>query len=156
MKEDRYTTCTKVSSIYNRPKISQVSRSDQSTDIFYIPDPTLMFVGVPFYTATFSLFDFQAIAVAAVVSGQATLPSTSEMRREYLLRVEQKGFDRHFHSLKGQEESYVAELLLWINKQIQYAGKNPIAGYSQVWHDAKSEQVRLFEVFCHHWNIELI
>jgi hypothetical protein len=25
-------------------------------DIFYIPDPTLVFVGVPYYTATFTLF----------------------------------------------------------------------------------------------------
>lgn len=27
-------------------------------DIFYIPDPTLAFVGVPYYTATFTLFEF--------------------------------------------------------------------------------------------------
>ena len=33
-------------------------------DIFYIPDPTLAFIGVPYHVATFSLFDFQAVALA--------------------------------------------------------------------------------------------
>lgn len=53
-------------------------------DIFYIPDPTLAFTGIPFYTATFSLFEFQAITIAAVFSGQAEIPSTDEMRRSTL------------------------------------------------------------------------
>lgn len=30
-------------------------------DIWYIPDPTLSFIGVPFHVATFSLFEFQAM-----------------------------------------------------------------------------------------------
>lgn len=29
-------------------------------DIFYIPDPTLAFIGVPYHVATFSTFEFQA------------------------------------------------------------------------------------------------
>ncbi|KAG9758781.1 hypothetical protein KCU73_g3723, partial [Aureobasidium melanogenum] len=33
-------------------------------DIFYIPDPTLAFIGVPYHVATFSLYEFQAMAVA--------------------------------------------------------------------------------------------
>ena len=56
-------------------------------DIFYIPDPTLAFVGIPFYTATFSLFEFQAIAVTAFLSGVAQLPSTASLRTEYENRV---------------------------------------------------------------------
>ncbi|KAK3077503.1 hypothetical protein LTS18_010070, partial [Coniosporium uncinatum] len=39
-------------------------------DIFYIPDPTSIFVGVPYYSTTFTLFDFQAMAVAAFLSGK--------------------------------------------------------------------------------------
>jgi ACS family pantothenate transporter-like MFS transporter len=37
--------------------------------IFYIPDPTLAFVGLRFYTFTHSVFDLQAITVAHVLSG---------------------------------------------------------------------------------------
>jgi lysine/ornithine N-monooxygenase len=52
-------------------------------DIFYIPDPTLAFVGIPFYSATFTLFEFQAIAVVKVFSGQVSLPTEEEQRQEY-------------------------------------------------------------------------
>jgi hypothetical protein len=38
-------------------------------DIFYIPDPTLAFIGAPYHTATFSLFEFQAMALARVYAG---------------------------------------------------------------------------------------
>lgn len=50
-------------------------------DIFYIPDPTLIFIGVPFFTATFTLFEFQAMAAAKVLSGKAILPSTRDCVR---------------------------------------------------------------------------
>lgn len=56
-------------------------------DIFYIPDPTLAFIGVPYYTATFSCFDFQAQALAYIFSGRARLPATQVMREEYQNRI---------------------------------------------------------------------
>jgi len=86
-------------------------------DIFYIPDPSLAFVGVPYHTATFSLFEFQAIAVAAVFSGQAMLPDMSDIRKEYRERLAKKGAGRSFHSLKGtgEEIAYVNDLARWIN-----------------------------------------
>ncbi|KAK4167644.1 hypothetical protein QBC43DRAFT_362465 [Cladorrhinum sp. PSN259] len=70
-------------------------------DIFYIPDPSLAFVGVPYHVSTFSLFDFQAQAVARVFGRTAgtTLPSRQEMRAEYEKRVAEKGLGRGFHSL---------------------------------------------------------
>lgn len=40
-------------------------------DMFYIPDPTLVFVGVPYHVSTFSLFDFQAEVAARVLAGWA-------------------------------------------------------------------------------------
>ncbi|KAL2182061.1 uncharacterized protein P884DRAFT_274495 [Thermothelomyces heterothallicus CBS 202.75] len=84
-------------------------------DIFYINDPTLAFVGVPYHVATFSLFDFQAQAVARVFAGKARLPSREEMRREYQKRVEEKGLGRGFHSLhaRGHELEYVQGLVDW-------------------------------------------
>ncbi|KAH0041952.1 FAD/NAD(P)-binding domain-containing protein, partial [Aureobasidium melanogenum] len=73
-------------------------------DIFYIPDPTLAFIGVPYHVATFSLFEFQAMAVAEVFAGSADLPEEEEMREEYKERVERKGVGRKLHSLKDDEE----------------------------------------------------
>lgn len=86
-------------------------------DIFYMPRPTLGFVGVPYYTATFALFDFQAQLVARVLSGSAKLPSTEEMREEYDARVRAKGSGRLMHSLRGdgEETGYVASLVQWAN-----------------------------------------
>lgn len=102
-------------------------------DIFYIPDPTLVFVGVPFYTATFTLFEFQAVVVAAVFSGRAWLPKEDEMREEYRTRVLNKGYGRAFHSLREQQVEYVGELLTWINGQAEVTGAEKVEGYSERW-----------------------
>jgi hypothetical protein len=99
-----------------------------------------MFVGVPFFTATFTLFEYQAIAIAAFVSGSAKLPSSREMRDEYSTRVSEKGYGKHFHSLRNREEFYVQELLNWINTGIVAQGLAPIQGHSEGWIQAKQEQ----------------
>jgi hypothetical protein len=102
-------------------------------DIFYIPDPTLAFVGVPYYVATFTLFEFQAIAVAAVFSGRAWLSEKEEMRREYRERVERKGVGRSFHSLLGEEALYVRELVEWVNGNAEVTGGEKVEGHSEKW-----------------------
>ncbi|KAI1625639.1 FAD dependent oxidoreductase [Exophiala viscosa] len=109
-------------------------------DIFYILDPTLAFTGVPFYTATFSLFEFQAIAIAAVFSGQAAIPSQAEMRAEYDQKVKEKGHGKPFHTLIGEDVRYAAELMEWVNK-----GRDPsekkVDGYSKEWIDSRDKFV---------------
>jgi hypothetical protein len=115
-------------------------------DIFYIPDPTLAFVGIPFYTATFSLFEFQAIAVAAFLSGDVKLPSTESLREEYVNRLEEKGYGRSFHSLKDQEQPYVKKLLGWVNTGRVEKGLSPIEGHTEAWiqeRAALSERMKL-------------
>ncbi|KAL2848597.1 major facilitator superfamily domain-containing protein [Aspergillus pseudodeflectus] len=109
-------------------------------DIFYIPDPTLAFVGVPFYTATFTLFEFQAIVVANVLSGIAGLPAESAMRQEYTERVARKGVGKRFHSLKDIEEAYVDDLLDWVNGFRAERGLAKIQGHTATWHQAKEAQ----------------
>ncbi|KZM28708.1 uncharacterized protein EKO05_0009918 [Ascochyta rabiei] len=111
-------------------------------DIFYIPDPSLAFVGVPFFTATFTLFEFQAMVVAHVFAGDARLPSTADMRAEYVQRVEKKGLGKSFHSLREGEEEYVAELVGWMNRELAARGKGQLAGHTQQWRDAKEEQMQ--------------
>ncbi|KAK2778780.1 hypothetical protein FQN53_001637 [Emmonsiellopsis sp. PD_33] len=102
-------------------------------DIFYIPDPSLAFIGAPYFTATFTLFEFQAIAVAAVLSGRANLPSLKSMRDEYRERVKAKGFGRGFHSLRDGEVEYVNDLIGWINVDSARHGYPPVEGHSALW-----------------------
>jgi ACS family pantothenate transporter-like MFS transporter len=108
-------------------------------DIFYIPDPSLLFVGVPYFTATFTLFEFQALVVAQVLSGRADLPDAEAMREEYKERVLQKGFGKPFHSLRGVEVGYVNELLSWVNEQGSARGAQRIEGHTEKWHEARAE-----------------
>ncbi|KAL3433094.1 major facilitator superfamily domain-containing protein [Aspergillus tetrazonus] len=116
-------------------------------DIFYIPDPTLAFIGVPFYTATFTLFEFQAITAANVFSGIADLPSKQEMRAEYKEKLKRKGHGKRFHSLKDVEEDYVDDLLEWINRPRVRMGLTPIEGHTERWHEAKEAQRERLKVF---------
>ncbi|KAL4950731.1 major facilitator superfamily domain-containing protein [Aspergillus filifer] len=109
-------------------------------DIFYIPDPTLAFVGVPFYTATFTLFEFQAIVVANVFGGFASLPSREDMRGEYREKVRSKGVGKRFHSLKDVEEEYVKDLLGWVNAHRNEQGLESIEGHTATWQEAKEAQ----------------
>ncbi|KAL6704424.1 hypothetical protein ACN47E_008276 [Coniothyrium glycines] len=110
-------------------------------DIFYIPDPSLAFVGVPFFTATFSLFDFQAQVVAKVLAGQVRLPARDAMRAEYVERVRRKGVGKAFHSLRDQEHEYVDELLEWVNADLVESGAARVSGHTETWHRAREEQV---------------
>ncbi|KAJ5336188.1 Dimethylaniline monooxygenase [Penicillium brevicompactum] len=115
-------------------------------DIFWIPDPTLAFVGIPFYTATFSLFEFQAIAVTAFLSGVAKLPSIDCLREEYKIRQKEKGYGRSFHSLKDQEQPYVKEVLEWVNAGRAEKGLPLIEGHTKAWiqeRTALGERLRL-------------
>ncbi|PYI23927.1 pantothenate transporter [Aspergillus violaceofuscus CBS 115571] len=109
-------------------------------DIFYIPDPTLAFVGVPYYTATFTLFEFQAIVVANVFAGIAQVPSEGDMREEYAEKIRTKGSGKTFHSLKDVEEVYVDDLMGWINGYREQRGLPAIDGHTETWHAAKAIQ----------------
>ncbi|MCJ1419398.1 hypothetical protein MMC32_005753 [Xylographa parallela] len=111
-------------------------------DIFYIPDPTLAFVGVPYYSATFTLFEFQAIAVAAAYSRRAQLPSEDAMRREYEQRVRRKGYGRGFHSLKEEEVAYVRDLLGWVNRDAARRGLPLVEGHTEAWLAARKERTQ--------------
>lgn len=102
-------------------------------DIFYIDDPTLAFVGVPYHVATFSLFDFQAQALARVFAGRAKLPAQEDMRKEYEQRVQSKGRGRFFHSLvtPGHEIAYVKDLADWVNRYVPETGGEPMPTHSE-------------------------
>ena len=109
-------------------------------DIFYIPNPSLAIFGAPYHIATFSLFEFQAQAVARVFAGKAKLAPPRAMRDEYNLRVARKGLGREFHSLRGQgeEQAYVADLVTFMNEDAIAFGVEQIAGHTEKWHEANA------------------
>lgn len=104
-------------------------------DIFYIEDPSLAFIGVPYYTATFSLFDFQAQALARVLSGKTRLPSREAMREDYEKRVASTGRGRGFHSLAvdGAEPAYIKDLFAWANSSLVDDAIEPLKGHTEQW-----------------------
>jgi ACS family pantothenate transporter-like MFS transporter len=106
-------------------------------DIFYIPDPSLIFIGVPYFTATFTLFEFQAMVAAKVVAGKVKLPSEKVMRTEYEDRIALKGYGKTFHSLREKEVEYVNELVEFVNPQLD----TQLLGHTDVWHGARAELV---------------
>ncbi|PKY01124.1 FAD/NAD(P)-binding domain-containing protein [Aspergillus campestris IBT 28561] len=117
-------------------------------DIFYIQDPTLAFVGIPYYTATFTLFEFQAMAVAAVYSGIASLPTTRTMRTEYLAKLKRLGAGKQFHSLKDVEDVYVRELVEWVNNGRSAFRLPLIQGHTRHWFQAQKaykEHVKILQ-----------
>ncbi|CAG7561988.1 unnamed protein product [Fusarium equiseti] len=120
-------------------------------DIFYTEDPSLSFVGVPYHNVTFSLFDFQAQALARALTGKARLPSRDSMRQEYDERVAKKGRGRKFHSLAGdgEEIQYVKDLLDWANLTLVDDEIEPLIGHSQEWldkHNDYKEKKKLLRV----------
>ncbi|PVI00294.1 dimethylaniline monooxygenase [Periconia macrospinosa] len=113
-------------------------------DIFYIPDPSLVFIGVPYFTATFTLFEFQAMIAAKVVAGKVKLPREDEMRSEYAEKVAAKGLGKGFHSLRGEEEAYVDGLVAWANRDLERGGwgvEERLRGHTEGWREAKVELV---------------
>ncbi|KAI8336498.1 hypothetical protein BD560DRAFT_378140 [Blakeslea trispora] len=111
-------------------------------DIFYIPNPTLSFVGIPFHIATFSLFEFQSYAIARVYSGTADLPAEESMRSEWANRESIKGSGREFHALGADLEiSYINDILRWINQDGQVHQKQLIKGHDEEWMYIKSQNL---------------
>ncbi|OTA99903.1 hypothetical protein M426DRAFT_27039 [Hypoxylon sp. CI-4A] len=102
-------------------------------DVFYIPDPTLVFVGVSHLVSTFSLFDFQAQVASKVLAGQASLPSTAAMKQEHRERKARFQPPDRFHSLFAVEDAYIDQVLDWINGDLKKRGFKPLPGMDDEW-----------------------
>ncbi|SPO07543.1 related to monooxygenase [Cephalotrichum gorgonifer] len=103
-------------------------------DLFYIPDPTLAFVGVLYNTSTFSLFDFQARVLARIFKGEATLPSRDEMHRLHRARKAKHKPGEKFHSLSLQDVAYAEEILESVNRDLEKAGLPTMTAFDEKWH----------------------
>lgn len=105
-------------------------------DIFYIPDPTLSFVGVPYYTSTFSMFDFQAEVVARVYAGLAVIPSEEAMRKEFEARKAKGDKGKAFHSLIQNQVGYMDDILAWVNNGVEKRAVEKMTGVDEDWYQA--------------------
>lgn len=102
-------------------------------------DPTLTFVGVPYYTSTFSMFEFQAEVVARVYAGLASLPPEEAMRAEYAARKAKGDKGKAFHSLIQNQVPYMEEILAWVNKGVGERGIEPMKGVDESWYKGYEE-----------------
>ncbi|KAH8163563.1 hypothetical protein CIB48_g4691 [Xylaria polymorpha] len=102
-------------------------------DIFYIPDPTLVFIGVSQLVSTFSLFDFQARVMAKVLGGHVRLPTESAMKAEQKERKARFQPGDRFHALLLGEQAYIGEVLSWVNADLTKVGLAPMEGMDAKW-----------------------
>ncbi|EJT99010.1 FAD/NADP-binding domain-containing protein [Dacryopinax primogenitus] len=107
-------------------------------DVFYIPQPTLAFLGLSINTATFSFFEFQGLAITRVWQGWARLPDERGRRKEYERLVEAKGGGRFMHLMGHENEvAYVRETVDWLNADGARVGAPLIEGHSERWLEVK-------------------
>ncbi|KAK4686806.1 hypothetical protein P7C73_g3316, partial [Tremellales sp. Uapishka_1] len=100
-------------------------------DVFYIPDPTLTFLGLSINTPTFSFFEFQSIAITRVFQRHARLPGLEERKREYIDRLTERGGIKWVHLLGARHPEYVRETVEWLNDEAKHFGAQPVKGYNQ-------------------------
>ena len=82
--------------------------------IFYIPGPTLAFVGVPSKILPFRTCEGQAAVIARTWSGRISLPLEDEMNKWEYARIAERGNGRRFHEMRTLEDlDYHNALLDW-------------------------------------------
>ena len=82
--------------------------------MFYIPHPTICFIGVPLTVSPLPFMNQQCAYAASVISGKKRLPTASEMladtRREALQRTARGDPERYFHKFGEQQFEYLDEI----------------------------------------------
>ncbi|KAL9591998.1 MAG: hypothetical protein Q9179_007160 [Wetmoreana sp. 5 TL-2023] len=82
--------------------------------LFYIPHPSLAFVGLPSKIIPFRTYEGQAAIATRVWSGRLELPSKSDMEDWEAARVADRGGGKKYHELSKLEDfRYHNELMDW-------------------------------------------
>jgi hypothetical protein len=104
-------------------------------DVFYVPDPTLAFLGLSVNTSAFSFFEYQSLSVARVWGGTARLPSEALRREAYAELVRERGSEGKFTHFMGKENErkYVREAVAWLNADAKWSGAPPVEGHTEAW-----------------------
>ena len=91
--------------------------------IFYTPNPTLGFVGVPSKILPFPTCEAQAAVIARVWSDRLPLPPRSDMEAWEADRMRQKGSGKKFHELTVPEDlDYLNNLVDWAEQASEREG----------------------------------
>lgn len=85
--------------------------------IFYTPNPTLAFVGVPSKILPFPTFEAQAAIIARVWNGRLSLPPSAKLEAWEAERIRARGSGKKFHELTVPEDlDYLNDLVDWANQ----------------------------------------
>ncbi len=85
--------------------------------IFYIPSPSLTFIGLPSKIVPFRTFEAQAAVIARVWAGRLSLPPEGEMREWESGLVRERGGGRAFHVLPSPTDFEYHDFL------VEWAGR---------------------------------
>ncbi|KFA69039.1 hypothetical protein S40285_05452 [Stachybotrys chlorohalonatus IBT 40285] len=105
-------------------------------DIFYIPDPSLAFIGVSQNASTFSLYDFQGQVLALVWAGRARLPPSEAMREEQRWRKSHQLPGTLLNSIFLLDDFVIRRLLDWVNHDLTKDGSDALSGPDPEWWSA--------------------
>lgn len=103
--------------------------------IFYIPDPTLAFIGVTHFASTFSLYDFQAQVLGSVFAGRVRLPSKTAIEVEQKRRKSRLLPGTFLNSIFLLDDFVIHRLLEWVNRDLVAGGLEPLQGPDPKWWD---------------------
>ena len=95
--------------------------------VWYIPESTLVFVGLPYKIIPFRTVEGQSAVVARVWSGRLSLPSDWEMRKWEESRIVECGIGKSFHVLPVPTDlDYYNEMIEWASQaRGEICGKLP-------------------------------
>lgn len=103
-------------------------------DVFYVPDPTLTFLGLSVNTSAFSFFEYQSLSIVRVYTGTARLPDEAGRRAAYKALVAQTGEGKFSHLMnKDNERKYVRETVEWLNRDAEWSGADKVEGHTPEW-----------------------
>ena len=95
--------------------------------LFYIDDPTIVFIGLPSKIIPFRTVEGQGAVVARVWANRLELPSTLEMKRWEEDAIAERGGGRRFHVLTFPEDfEYHNKLVDWATRATGRGGKLPM------------------------------
>ena len=108
----------------SEPVVSDGSRARSLYEhIFYIPLPTLAFVGTLQRIVPFPVSEGQGAIIARVWSGRLTLPSAEKMREWEAKLIEERGDGKNFTMLHFPlDSSYINKLHAWSKLALPRAG----------------------------------
>ncbi|EXJ78573.1 hypothetical protein A1O1_08974 [Capronia coronata CBS 617.96] len=111
--------------------------------VFSISDPTLSFIGMVAGGLTFRVFEWQAVAVARVLAGRATLPPQEDMERWEAERIAKRGDGVGFFSIAQDLEDSFEELGMLAGEPAAGTTGRVLPKYEQSWIEAFQEIVTL-------------